>query len=67
MDWIHTALPYIGGIVFEVWNGVNVRTAKWGDWTLIYTDCGHPLQNAFCDVDAVKAWRIEQIDTKSPD
>ena len=61
MDWEQDeAIPMIHGVEFEVIHGGEVRKAKWlaSGWGLSFTDCNHPMQNAFCYADVVTAWRL---------
>jgi hypothetical protein len=54
--------PFIPGAVFRVWTDGNVRTVRYHPeiygMSLLFTDCKHPMQQAFCDRAHIQAWRL---------
>jgi hypothetical protein len=65
MDWIHSnRIPPISGASFQIWTtSGSTRTCRRrperDPCALWFTDCTHPLQQAWCDPDVIKAWRIK--------
>ena len=62
-EWIlGNKVPRINGAEFQVQLRDNsVRSVKVNPlkdhWTLWFTDCTHPMQNAICDDFQIIAWR----------
>lgn len=60
-EWIHSRLvPF--NLECEVWfDGGTVRRVRRDSdsGVVLFTDCRHPLQNAWCDQDKIMAWRIK--------
>jgi hypothetical protein len=62
MDWIHARPPFQPAQPLQVWLGGDVvRRASFRpsmDYaSLFFDDYWHPLQNAYCDPETIKAWR----------
>ena len=66
-DWTHEGVPPLSAHPYDIWDGKQVRHVRYTqpeEWwlsmwpyTLIYTDCTHPMQNILCSERYIKAWR----------
>ena len=65
MEWIlGNRIPNIDGASFQVWtDSGGTRTCRRyparDQFSLWFTDCTHPAQNAYCAQDSIQAWRIK--------
>ena len=63
-EWIiGNKVPRIAGESFQVQTKLNdVRTVEFRPdtdcFSLWFTDCTHPAQNALCNDECIKAWRV---------
>lgn len=70
MDWEHEGRPpLIPNAQFEVWTTRGdvrlVHRQNGGFGSMLYDDCTHPAQNAYCGENEVMAWRIVEPNAES--
>ena len=70
MEWQIGSVPPAAAAVFDVWleNG-QVRTVRGAETVfggvLMFMDCNHPAQNAFCEPSKIIGWRQKESPTTS--
>jgi hypothetical protein len=71
-EWIPgSQVDFTDHAIFEVLTvGDHIRTCRrmpeMDGATLWFIDCTHPLQNAICNEQYIKAWRVKSIGASAP-